>query len=258
MKVFYEKKRNQSFHSHISHSLAFDAHMHESVEVIYLYEGTAHAFSGGQDFKLCAGDFFVVFPNSVHYYDNCLDNLAIVAIIPLNMLHEFRDILTSKALCSPVLRGVNSKAAELLKELINYDGKYKREAVRGIVLTVFSMIMEKADFFNERKMNDSTLEEILDFCESNYKEEISLKTVAAALNLSQSHISHLFTNKIRISFRDYINSLRLNASLLLLKQGELSITKIAYESGFGTIRTFNRAFRKKFGVSPRDYLKQNF
>ena len=250
MKVFYEKKRNQSFHSHIAHSLAFDAHMHESVEVIYLYEGTAHAFSGGQDFKLCAGDFFVVFPNDVHYYDNCLDNLAIVSIIPLSMLPEFRDILATKALSSPVLRGVNPNASLLLETLLNYEGKYKN--------AVFSMIMEKAEFFNETKTNESTLGEILDFCERNYKEEISLSSVAEALNLSQSHISHLFTNKIRISFRDYINSLRLNASLILLKKGELSITEIAYESGFGTIRTFNRAFRKKFGVSPRDYLKQNF
>lgn len=258
MKVFYEKRSDYTLHFHIIHFLEFDAHIHESVEIIYMKEGTAHAVAGGEDFQLCAGDFFVVFPNNVHYYYSYEDNCAMVAIIPLGMLPEFREVLTTKSLRSPILHKVNPKATELLEILMNYDGKYKNEIHRGMTLAIFSMIMENAEFNDGNRLDGTTLESILDFCETNYKDDISLNSVAKSLNLSESHISHLFTNKIRINFRDYINSLRLQTSLQLLKQGELSITDIASESGFETIRTFNRAFRKKFGVSPREYLKRDY
>ena len=253
MKFFYEKRRDGQLYFRMAHTLEFDAHMHESVELVFLIEGSAHAFAGGRDYRLSAGDFFVVFPNSIHYYDNCINNRAIVVIVPLDMLAEFRSILTAKSIVSSVVRNVDSRAADLLYSLITYDGKYKNEAIRGMLLAAFSMILEKADFSDKANFNGTTIESILEFCEKQYREELSLESVAKKLGISKSYISHVFTDKIHMSFRDYINSIRLNTSLHLLRQDKLNITDIASESGFGTVRTFNRAFKKKFGISPREY-----
>ena len=257
MKFFYQSKRNNDLHFHIAHSLAFDAHMHESVEIIYLEKGTAHAFAGGKECNLSPGDFFIVFPNNVHYYDNCVDNLAIVTIVPLRMLTEFHSILTTKALVSPQICGVNAKAPVLLKMLSEYDGKYKDELYRGILLTAFAMIMDKAELADKKAVDETTISTILDFCENNYKEKISLKMVSEGLKISQSHISHIFTDKIRINFRDYINSLRLNSAVKSLREKKANITEIAFDCGFDSIRTFNRAFKKKYGVSPKEYMKSD-
>ena len=256
MNFFYERNRNADFHFHISQSLAFDAHIHESIEIVYLKQGAARAFVDGKQFNLCDGDFLVVFPNNIHYYDNCIDNLAIVVIVPLYMLPEFHSILTTKSLVSPLISDANPQIAKLLDILANYDGKYQNEAIRGILLTIFAMLLEKAPFCDEISSNKTTLKSILEFCENNYKEEISLQLVAEGLNISRSYISHIFTDTIGMNFRNYINSLRLNTAIQLLKQNELNITEIAYESGFETTRTFNRAFRKKFGVSPKEYKKK--
>lgn len=257
MKIFYEK-REHNLQLTLSHSLAFDAHMHESVEIVYLMEGTAHAFTGGVDCELSAGDFFVVFPNNVHYYDNCVNNLAVVAIIPLSMLPEFRSILTAKAPLSPLVQNVNPQAGELFQSVLLCKGKYKNEAVRGMLLAAAAMILEEVTLTDEKNSAETTIGAILEFCQNNYKEEISLEHVSESLGISKSHISHIFTNKIHMSFRDYINSLRLGCAIQLLRQGEKSITEIASESGFETIRTFNRAFRKKFDTSPLEYQKQIF
>ncbi|MBQ3022066.1 MAG: AraC family transcriptional regulator [Clostridia bacterium] len=255
MKFFYQDKKNYDLHFHIAHSLTFGAHMHESVEIIYLEEGTAHAFAGGKDCNLSAGDFFVVFPNSVHYYDNCQDNLAVVTIVPLKLLSEFHNILTSKTLASPRICGVDKRAAQLLKMLSEYDGKYRDEAYHGLLLTAFSMIMDKADLVGKKAVDETTIGTILAFCEKNYKEKISLKILSENLNISQSHISHIFADRIHMNFRDYINSLRLNSAVKLLREAEKNITDIAFDCGFDSIRTFNRAFKKKFGVSPKEYVK---
>ena len=258
MKIFYEKRRDGQLYFRTAHTLEFDAHMHESVEVVFLIDGSAHAFAGGKDYQLMAGDFFVVFPNTIHYYDKCVNNRAIVVIVPLNMLTEFRSILTSKSIVSSVIRGVDGRAADLLNNLITYDGKYKDEAIRGMFLAAFSMILEKADFSDKAVFNGTTIESILEFCEKHYKEELTLETVGKSLGISKSHISHIFTDKIHMGFRDYLNSIRLNMALQLMKQGEHNITHVASETGFGTIRTFNRAFKKKFGISPREYRILHF
>jgi LacI family transcriptional regulator len=59
--------------------------------------------------------------------------------------------------------------------------------------------------------------------------------------------------KLQSTFKDYINQLRIVDALALISEGK-SITEAALESGFTTIRTFNRAFKRIHGVSPRQYI----
>ena len=112
-------------------------------------------------------------------------------------------------------------------------------------------------FTKDNISSQNALSAILNFCENNYREDISLDIVSKSLGFSKSHISHIFSDKLRMNFRNYINSLRLNYATELLSNEKRSITEIASESGFDTIRTFNRAFRKMHNTSPLEYRKQN-
>ena len=256
MKIFYEKRENQLYFSR-PRTLKFEAHIHESVEIIYMLEGSAHAFCGGKECTLSSGDFFVVFPNEVHYYDNCINDRSIVIIPPMDIIPEFRSLFLNKTPLSPHIQNVNPLAGKLLSEALDYDGEFRSEAIRGMLISVIAMILEKASLSDKKAGDESTLGAILEFCENNYKEEISLEIVSRNINVSKSHISHIFMDKIHMNFRDYINSLRISSSLPLLKQGKLSVTEISSECGFETIRTFNRAFKKRIGLSPTQYQKQN-
>jgi len=256
MRVFYENRKCRE-NIFLSHNLTFNAHMHEEVEIVYMIEGTAHAFSGGVECSLSPGDFFVAFPNHVHYYDNCQDNVAVVAIIPLKVLSELRGILTTKSPLSPHIKNADPLAGKLFESALLYKGKYKNEAEKGLLLSAVSALMEKVSFADENVPLQNALPSILAYCENNYLEDISLDTVSKNLGISKSHISHIFSEKLHMNFRDYINSLRLNYATELLTDKEKSMTQVAAESGFETIRTFNRAFRKRFNASPLEYRKQN-
>ena len=96
---------------------------------------------------------------------------------------------------------------------------------------------------------------ILNYCSLNYKENISVDDVANALSISRSTVSHTFGNQLKVGFCDYINMLRLVEARELLRNSDLSITEIAQNTGFETIRTFNRAFLKERGISPSQYRK---
>lgn len=82
--------------------------------------------------------------------------------------------------------------------------------------------------------------------------DITLSSVADALHISRYYASHLFS-ELEVGFNEYINSLRITGACERLKNTKLSISEIAYEVGFGSIRTFNRAFLKVSGMTPRQY-----
>ena len=73
--------------------------------------------------------------------------------------------------------------------------------------------------------------------------------------MSKYHISHLFNNKLGISFNTYINTLRINTACDLLEETDKKTTDISEEIGFGSIRSFNRAFLQIMDMSPLQYRK---
>ena len=96
---------------------------------------------------------------------------------------------------------------------------------------------------------------VIQYCSQNFTKDLSLTILEEELHLNKYYISHLFGDKLGMRFNDYINSLRISESCRLLRMSALSITEISDASGFGTLRTFNRAFIKQMGMSPSEYRK---
>ena len=97
---------------------------------------------------------------------------------------------------------------------------------------------------------------ILQYCTAHDKEELTVASVADGLDLSRSCVSHIFSTRMSMNFCNYINLLRLSEAETLLNNKNYTVTEVASMSGFPTIRTFNRAFLKKHGISPSAYRKQ--
>jgi AraC-like DNA-binding protein len=110
---------------------------------------------------------------------------------------------------------------------------------------------------NLKPDENQAMKAVVQFCSANFTKELSLSILEDELHLSKYYISHLFGDKLGIRFNDYINSLRISEACRLLRTTSLSITEISEVSGFGTLRTFNRAFIKQLGTSPSEYRKNN-
>ena len=66
-----------------------------------------------------------------------------------------------------------------------------------------------------------------------------------------------FKNTMGTSFIEYLNEYRLTMASRLLISSESSILAIAEEVGYENLSYFNRTFKKRFGMTPRDYRKQS-
>lgn len=87
----------------------------------------------------------------------------------------------------------------------------------------------------------------------NYKQGISLDSLSDILGYSKSYISHAFNLNTQMSLTTFVNWLRISEACDLLGNGTKSITDIAHEVGFGSLRAFNRTFLKYMSQSPSNY-----
>ena len=90
----------------------------------------------------------------------------------------------------------------------------------------------------------------------HFKEEISLSSVAEALGIHPVTVSKSFSKYAGVGFNYYVQYLRCVYAAELITNTAMSLTEIAYESGFGSVRSFNRAFRGLYGITPEEYREK--
>ena len=230
----------------------FPAHIHDEVELVYVIRGGGKAFCDGVSYTLTDGSVFVSFPNQVHSFSGCVQGEYILLIInPARLLYLdglFRNQVPNYALT----RGTPETVAPLLSALEEFRAHGDSCIVDGFLTAFFGRLNQQLDLQRSADMS-RTVSRILHYCSENYREPITIPDLCRALDISQSHVSHIFSQRLKISFPDYMNALRLNRAVPLLRDPGISITQIVDRAGFPTIRTFNRVFRRQFGCSPTEY-----
>ena len=240
--------------------LAFGAHLHYHLELVYMIEGSTRCAVDTGEYMLESGDVLLVFPNQVHRYDPAEKEKYILFIINPDLLPELSRYVAGVAPASPIVRGVGSdpEMHRLLTTLAateDMPADYRDAMTKGYLLALFGHLLCRMSFGEGSQADSHTLRAIVSYCAQNYSRELTLSTLEEELHLSKYYISHLFGSKIGTGFNDYINALRVSEACRYLRHSNKSITEISALVGFGTLRTFNRAFIKHVGMSPSDYRK---
>lgn len=96
------------------------------------------------------------------------------------------------------------------------------------------------------------LDRITAFVEAHYPQPITLDDLSRQFYVSSSTISHLFQQKMGVSFYRYVTQRRLIAAKSLIEKGML-LEDVASQTGFADYSGFFRAFKQAYGISPRQY-----
>ena len=100
----------------------------------------------------------------------------------------------------------------------------------------------------------SRLKRVKEYIDDNYDdEEISLEKVAQIAATEKTYFSTFFHKKVGITFTDWLRRIRVAKAMEIFKTDDRSITEVAYEVGFGDLRTFERAFKKYTKLTPREF-----
>lgn len=103
---------------------------------------------------------------------------------------------------------------------------------------------------------DDEAKRILEYLAENYPNpELSLETVQRNLGVSESKISSIIKDTSGLTFKRYLNTIRIEESKRILLSTDRPVMDIAYKVGYGNISHFNRVFKETEGCSPNEYRK---
>jgi len=108
----------------------------------------------------------------------------------------------------------------------------------------------------EKRIDNSIMQRVIEYVSEHFDEPLSLDYLSNELNVSQSFLSHMFSEQLNINFRKYVNSMRIGHACELLRDTDMTITEICYACGYCNSRTFHRAFIDERGMQPSEFRSQ--
>jgi len=215
-------------------------------------------------YDLAKGDVFCIFPKRKHQYFTdgskplrmiwiALDGKQLIPI--LNRI----GLLPS----SPRLQSVmNEEILQLLEELLRQNGhqNYFEDLAKLTMLyrlfqTLAAVHMDENDSDNEETF--PWLKRGQQFLQMHYTEGITIEEAAHNAGVNRTYFSKKFNEYYGMSPVKYLQSLRMNEAVRMLKETELKLTEIALSVGFPDLYSFSKAFKKHYQVSPITFRKQN-
>jgi AraC-like DNA-binding protein len=259
MLVFYEKGK-QNITCFKGENMNFPAHLHEEVELLFVEEGEIEVTIGTDVKILKKGEMSICLPNVIHSYKTYYSCHYIIVIFKSNILPLYKNSFISfKAEESFI------SSAQMPKEVISNLNLLYEEfcngqnigAITGYMYIIFSRIIPQIRLNGKiQHARVDIIDSALIYISEHYLSPVNLQSIAQALNTSPFHLSRMFSLRIGTRIDQHINELRINFADHLLECSEKSITQIAFECGFETLRTFNRVYKLMKGTTPREYKKK--
>lgn len=131
------------------------------------------------------------------------------------------------------------------------------DSCRSFFREIFSGLIKELREVNGDHAYPVYVKKAISYLKTHFKEDISLTCIAEMLNINASYFSSIFKSEVGASFTEYLAGLRLEEAARLLESGCGRPKEVMELSGFHNYRSFFTAFKRKYGVNPRKYLKDN-
>lgn len=256
---------NNSFPLNISlflHKVSvYPLHWHKQTEFLLILDGEAKISIGEKTFDCKENDLILINANEPHMITSS-DSVVMLALqlsVPNSSNLKF-DVNSVKH---------PNKNYDYIKSIMAKMIKVHNEASPNYELLIQSMLFElRYEMLNKYSYQDessnenfskyfSKLADVIGYIQENYKKDISLQSTAEKFFYSNSYLSRLFEKTMGISFKKYINNLRLADALHLLMTTDKSIDEIAQESGFPNTRSFVALHKEEYNCLPSKHRKNS-
>ncbi len=241
-------------------------HFHQDIEIIYVLEGKMELQVETEKYKLSRGNMILINSNRRHSVCELAKDLFWASFqinygMLTEMIHMDRilfwcnssyDNNSSYTQLNVILDNILNKYFEKENEGILKLNSYYYEAVYFLI-THFLITSEDRRIKNQVNSENDRIFAVQTYVDENYNRQIRLSDLAKQLYLSNAYLSKYVKKQFGISFKDYVNKIRLFHALDDLVHSEKRITQIAMDHGFPTSAAFNKAFRVAYEVTPSAY-----
>ena len=143
-----------------------------------------------------------------------------------------------------------------------FDSPEQADAIKlhSLVLDLTYRLSIGAREYRQRtvasRKRHKTIEAAIKYINENLSSDLSLDTVSQALSFSPIHFHNFFKSATGKTLRDYVEGSRIKKAAELLLTTELTLTDIATRCGFSSQSYFSFVFKRRMGITPREYVRQ--
>lgn len=125
--------------------------------------------------------------------------------------------------------------------------------IQTLILQILAEMFQKTEIITQQ--NPIWVKKIKEILFYEYSDRLTLEYLSKTLHIHPVHLSRNFSKYFNCNLGDYLRKLKIEKSFTLLPNKELSLTEIAYESGFSDQSHFCRCFKCVSGISPNNFRK---
>ena len=255
------------------------AHWHDEAELTLITEGTCTYQIQLETFHAAAGDILFVPPAALHSISVATrqEMRSETYVFHMNFLGiSSADICTVKYLTPlinqdlilPPLIQTGHEAYPELLQLFHFMDQTYTDTRPGYELTMKSCLLRAVAILLPYSHEESSrpqiqtehtlkLKQVLEYIGEHYTEDLTISRLAGLCYFSEYHFMRFFKKYVGMSCLEYIKNLRLEKAAELLSRGEVSVLEASLTAGFSNLSYFYREFKKKYGVTPKNFTAAN-
>ena len=245
-------------------------HWHDYLEFIYVLQGATHYEMADKMVKMTAGEGIFVNSKQLHliHPDKDEDCLLICLIFhPIILCSTehitntyVKPLIENKNIQYVHLKESNEWQKRVLHDIADMEAYLEDENGHLKTMSLIFDIWEQ--LFKNLVTNESDedvsfdltcMKRMIQYIHKNYMNKISLQKICEAGNVGRSKCNALFEKYYNVSPIEYVKNFRIEQGAKLLTMSDMSVTEIAYETGFTDGSYFSKAFSNKIGISPLKY-----
>lgn len=248
-------------------------HWHQFVEIFVSLHGNSKAIINFTEYELLMNDMVIIYPGDLHTFEYVEEDGYILIQFPLELLTILGDFNSYLPVFYQYLyvkydpsndriKSMLSRINEIEKLYNNTDELFSEARMYAILLEFFSeygayclgdkkkTFMEKGD---AEKKSVKLMAEACLYISENCTNPLTLEDVASHVGFDKYYFSHLFKTYTNMTFWDFLMAERVKNAEILLLNPKMRMIDIAFTSGFSSVSSFNRAFKKIKGMSPSKF-----
>ena len=240
-------------------------HTDEEIEIMLIISGTSNCVINGTTYVLNKGDLAIVTRYQTHsYYHNAEVN-TFSFIFQKNINEKLYNFFNNHVFHPPIINIL--KSLEQITPILNaLEFEFNCETDDDLIYESFAQIIIKKiiEIINNELSTDNKLaiakkSDFLrltqQYCIDNHTRNLTVYDIAGAVGVHPNYLSSSFKKHFGITIIQYLNICRLQHAISIIGKQNLSITELSFASGFQSVRSFNRIFKKEMGCTPKEYQK---
>ncbi len=248
----------------------YPLHWHEAVEIIMPVNGPYRVQHNQTIYRLESGDIMILPPNVPHAVPASKTRRYILlgSLVPLcsqKLYDAVRNLLPPVVVLSatrqPALHAEIKRLFEVIVQETRDASLTSELSIYAGLLQIMAVLTKQAECMRdtpclshgEEGVRDSRIASACDYIHQHYMEKLTLDEMAQTSGFSKYHFERLFKRHTAQPFYQYLNGVRIKHAAMLLADNTLSVTDIAYRTGFPSISSFIRMFHIQYQCTPSAY-----